>query len=130
MLIRDIRFNVSSIGRNGDEPILTVVLQKIHVREHGSRIFGAETDDVHNGRVKAIAADLTRIIGIAHTDKSRLQPVCKPFGVERRYICSLSSVDDHTAAPDYSVKTALLVTNLIVAEIIAVVIAVFISNQR
>ena len=98
--------------------------------KHRSRIFGAEADDVHNGRVKSIAADLVRIKGIANADKPRLKPVREPFGIKRRYICSLSCVDDHFEAPDYSVKTALLVTNLIVAEIIAFAIVVLISNQR
>ena len=69
VLVRDIRLNVSSVRRDGDEPVLAVVLQKIHIGEHGSRIFGAEADDVHNRRVKAVAADLTRIKGIANADK-------------------------------------------------------------
>ena len=72
MFIRDIRLNVSSIRRDGDIPVLAVVSQKIHVREHWSGIFGTEADDIHYRRIKAVAAYLIRVIGIAHADKSRL----------------------------------------------------------
>ena len=98
MLVGDIGLNISSVRRNGDIPILAVLLQKVHVREHRSRVLGAESDDIHYGRIEAIPADLAVVIGIANADHAFFEPVRKPLCVKCRYICSLSCVDDHIAS--------------------------------
>ena len=90
MLVGHIWFNVPSIRCDGHEPVLTVILQEIHMRKHRRGILCAKTDDIHHGRIVTITADLFRIIGIADTDEAFLQPICKPLRVEGGDVCSLS----------------------------------------
>ena len=99
MLIRNIRFDIPSVRRDRDEPVLPVIPKEVHIGEHRCRIFRAEADHIHYSRVKAVAADLIRIIGIADTDKSLFQSVREPLGIESRNVRPLSGVDDHTATP-------------------------------
>ena len=93
MLIRHIRLNIPPVRRDADEPVLPVIFQQIHIREHRCRILCAETDHVHNRRIEAVAADLIRVIGVADTDKAFFQSVRKPLGIEGRDVRSLSGIN-------------------------------------
>ena len=95
MLVRNVRLNVPSIGGDGHEPVLPVILQQIHMGEHGRGIFCAEADHIHHRRIQAVAADLIGIIGVSDADEALFQPIGKPFGIKSRDICPLPGVDDH-----------------------------------
>ena len=97
VFVRHIRFNVPSIRGDRNKPVLTIFSEQIHIREHWRGILCAEAYHIHDGRVKAIAAYLTRIIGISDTDEAFLQSVCKPLRIEGRDVSSLSCVDNHDA---------------------------------
>ena len=68
VLIRDVWFDVAAVRCDRNEPVLAVMLQKIHIPKHRSRIFGTEADDINDGRIKSVPADLIWVIGITDTD--------------------------------------------------------------
>ena len=102
VLVGNIRFNVPAIRGDGHEPVLPIIFQQIHIGEHGRRILCAESDHVHNCRIKAVAADLALIIWVTDTDITFFQSVGEPFRVKGRDVGPLPGVDDHSASPPIS----------------------------
>lgn len=96
---RNMRLDVAPIGCDGHVPELPVRFQQILVCEHGKRVLGAEGQNVHDGRIEAVAGDKRRVIGIADEAESFPQAVRKPFAVEGGDICSASGVQYHSYTP-------------------------------
>ncbi len=50
VLIRHVGFQIPSVRRNGNIPVLAIALQLIQIGQQGQRILGAEADAVHHLR--------------------------------------------------------------------------------
>ena len=77
-------------------------LHQLHILQKGLRIFGAEDDQVHHGRVKDITGHCLGIEWIAHKYIAFSQTVRKPLRVEGRDICTIAGLDDH-GTPHYQI---------------------------
>ena len=95
MLVRHIRLYIPSVRRDGNKPVLSIVFQKLHIWKHGYRVLGAKSDHIYHRRIEPVPVYLIRIVWITSADKSLLQSVRKPLGIEGGDIRSLSCVDDH-----------------------------------
>ena len=116
VLIRYIGFYIAAIRRDRDKPILSVFLQKLYIRKHGRGVLGTETDHIHNGRIQAVAAHLTWIVGISDTHEALPEPVCQPFGIERRNIRPLACIDNHCVPPPLRLHFIMLYSFLAVLQ--------------
>lgn len=98
VLVGDVWLDVATVRGDCHKPELAVRVEPIHVFEHRGGVLGAEADGVNDGRVKAVAPHLARVVWVSGTDESLVQPAREPLRVEGGDVGSLACVDDHGAS--------------------------------
>ena len=98
VLVGDVWLDVAPVGGDCHKPELAVRAEPIHVFEHRGGILCAEADGVNDGRVKAVAPHLARVVRVPDADEALFQPAREPLRVEGGDIGSLACVDDHGAS--------------------------------
>ena len=75
LFVRHIELNIPAVRGNCNEPILAVVLQSVHLRQHRRRVLGTECDQIHHVRRKAVTCHRLKIIRISHQHISLFNPI-------------------------------------------------------
>ena len=73
-------------------PILLVWSEQVHILKHGSRIFRAESDQIHDVGVYFVARHGAWIIRVSHQNKAGFQPLGKPPRIKSGNIGSVARV--------------------------------------
>ncbi len=95
VLVGDVWLDVAPVGGDCHKPELAVRVEPVHVFEHRGGVLGAEADGVNDGRIKAVAPHLARVVWVPDADEALVQPAREPLRVEGGDVGSLARVDDH-----------------------------------
>ncbi len=68
MLVRNRRLDIPAIWRDGDKPVLPIILDEIHILEKWSWILGAKADNVHCIGAEFVTTYLYGIEWVSNTD--------------------------------------------------------------
>lgn len=69
------------------------------MRQHRRRVLCAESDEIDDGGVEAVARDLLLVVGIAYTDLAPAQTIYEPRRIEGRNIRAHARMQYHRHSP-------------------------------